>query len=336
MIYNNTSNTSYFESTAQRYNKEKDEKKGLRRLGNISGISLLLFIALQFLILIFLIVTDLAKVYAKDNNLTYAFGTIISIFSLGGAFFIGWLFLQKDRSACFNFGKPYDKVLMGWAIPIGILICLFANHVTFYISEIFKTALGIVFESPDMPMPSSPLGIIAFILQVAFVPALIEEFAIRGVVMMPLRKYGDLFAIVTSATIFGIMHGNLVQAPFAFIVGIGIGYLVIVTGSMWTGVLIHFCNNFFSCSISLLYEFIPSEYVNIIYYVCTACLLVLGIVGILFFKNRAKEKRISLHLSKSKTELSGSSKFGVYMLNIPMVLALIYLIYTTSQYISFT
>ena len=221
------------------------------------------------------------------------------------------------------------------AVPVGMLICLFANVVTFYCSEFFKVAFGIVVESPDMQMPTNIVGIIGFILQIAVVPALIEEFAIRGVIMMPLRKYGDLFAIVTSAAIFGIMHGNLVQAPFAFIVGIAIGYFVIVTGSMWTGVLIHFVNNLFSGTISLLYEFIPSQYVNIVYYVGIAVFFVLGISCWFLFKIRSDEKMIPRRLKKSTTELAGTAKFGRYMLNIPMILALLYLIYTTSHFVSF-
>lgn len=335
MINTTMNDNSIFESTAIRYNKEKNEKKGLKTLGAIGGSALLLFVAFQILIGLFLGATHLAKPYFEDSNMTYVLGTLISVFSLGGAFLIAWLFMGKNKRMCLNLGKPYDTGLMLLAVPAGMLICLLANIVTFYFSEFFEAAFGIIFESPDMPMPTNAIGIIGFILQVAVVPALIEEFAIRGVIMMPLRKYGDMFAIVTSAAIFGIMHGNLVQAPFAFIVGIGIGYLVITTGSMWTGVLIHFLNNMFSATISLLYEFIPSTYVNIVYYVATAVFFVLGISCWLLFKIRADEKMIPRNLKKSTTELAGTAKFGRYMLNIPMILALIYLIYTTSHFISF-
>ena len=64
----------------------------------------------------------------------------------------------------------------------------------------------------------------------------IEEFAMRGVVMQSLRKYGDWFAIIMSSLVLALVHGNMVQIPFAFIAGIAIGYAVTVTGSMWTGV----------------------------------------------------------------------------------------------------
>ena len=70
--------------------------------------------------------------------------------------------------------------------------------------------------------------------------------------MQPLRRYGDAFAVAASSVIFALMHGNLIQAPFALIAGVGLGYFVISTGSIWTGVVIHFLNNLFSVVISLV------------------------------------------------------------------------------------
>ena len=61
-----------------------------------------------------------------------------------------------------------------------------------------------------------------------------------------LRKYGDKFALLASALVFAVMHGNLVQAPFALIAGFGLGYLSIKTGTIWTGIAIHAANNLIS------------------------------------------------------------------------------------------
>ena len=79
----------------------------------------------------------------------------------------------------------------------------------------------------------------------------------RGVVMQPLRKYGDWFAILTSAFVFALMHGNLVQAPFAFIAGIGLGYAVIASGSLWTGILVHLLNNSISVIQTIAIAYLP-------------------------------------------------------------------------------
>lgn len=152
--------------------------------------------------------------------------------------------------------------------------------------------------------------------------------------MMPARKFGNWFAVLVSSALFGMMHGNLVQAPFAFIVGIGIGYFVIVTGSMWTGVMIHFCNNFFSGVISILYEFMPEKTVDIIYYVCVAVFFAAGIICLVLFRTRARKQNIPVKFKKPRTALSRGERTAAYFINIPMILSIIYLLYTTYTFIT--
>ncbi len=315
-------------------NNKRLEKKELRKMGILAGSALLLFIAFQLICVLAIGILGLEEEYYEDRNMTYAIGTLVSVFSIFLPFAIIRLCLKDKKKVCLNFGRPYDSKLMFLAIPIGMLVCMMGNFATNYISLFFEELFGIVFESPDMPTPNTPLGIVAFFLQVSVVPALVEEFAIRGVIMMPLRKYGNLFAIVVSSAIFGLMHGNLVQAPFAFIVGIGIGYLVITTGTMWTGVIIHFFNNFFSCVITLLYDYLPESTVNTVYYVCVVLFLLSGIICTLVFMQRARKNHIPTKLKRPTCAYKPLRKFGLYMLNIPMILAIVNLIYTTLQFIS--
>jgi len=81
------------------------------------------------------------------------------------------------------------------------------------------------------------------VLSNVLVPALAEEFACRGVILQGFRKYGDVWAIAISSIIFGLMHGNMSQAPFAMLLGAIIARMVILTDSIWTGILIHMLNN---------------------------------------------------------------------------------------------
>ena len=334
MVYNNGFFSTGTPNGAETLRNSQNDRRSLHRLGNLAGMGLVLFVVFQFIALIILTVTGLEDEYIYDTDMTYSIGAIVSVFSIFVPFLIVWLCMKDKKKICLNFGKPYDTGLMLLAVPIGLMLCMIGNFATYYISEFFENAFGVVFESPEMATPTSPLGIAAFILQVAFVPALVEEFAVRGVIMMPLRQYGNLFAVTVSSLIFGIMHGNLVQAPFAFIVGMGIGYFVIITGSMWTGVMIHFCNNLFSCIINILYEFISEEQVDTVYYACVAAFFITGILCTFLFIRRAGNRHISIRFGKPRTSLSAGRRLVAYGLNIPMILAIIYLIYATSQYVS--
>ncbi|MEG1850313.1 MAG: CPBP family intramembrane glutamic endopeptidase, partial [Oscillospiraceae bacterium] len=55
--------------------------------------------------------------------------------------------------------------------------------------------------------------------------------------------FGDGFALLCSAALFTLPHVLPVRFPFAFVMGLVIGYFVLFTGSVWTGVAIHFANN---------------------------------------------------------------------------------------------
>ena len=112
----------------------------------------------------------------------------------------------------------------------------------------------------------------------------------RGVLMGVLRKYGDGFAIIVSALVFGLMHGNLVQIPFAFVLGLFFGYAVIRTGTIWTAVVIHFLNNLLSVSFDYLFVNLSDGavwFANFFYFMV---LMAIGFFGFLLLQRADGEK----------------------------------------------
>jgi len=69
-----------------------------------------------------------------------------------------------------------------------------------------------------------------------------EEILFRGYVLRSLRPFGKRFAILGSAVLFGLFHGNLLQAPYAFMLGLLLGYVTVEYSIGWA-VLIHVFNN---------------------------------------------------------------------------------------------
>lgn len=57
-----------------------------------------------------------------------------------------------------------------------------------------------------------------------------------------LLPYGKGFAIVLSAVLFGVMHGNFLQGLFAFGAGLVFGYVAVEYSLKWS-VVIHVINN---------------------------------------------------------------------------------------------
>ena len=69
-----------------------------------------------------------------------------------------------------------------------------------------------------------------------------EEILFRGYVLRSLRPYGKRFAIAASAMLFGLFHGNLLQAPYAVLMGLILGWLTVEYSALWA-VLLHLFNN---------------------------------------------------------------------------------------------
>lgn len=81
-----------------------------------------------------------------------------------------------------------------------------------------------------------------------------EELVFRGVIMNGLRRFGRVFAIITSSLLFGFMHGSLAQGLFGCISGLVLGYLAMEYGLIWS-LLVHVLNNAFSSG--LLARYMP-------------------------------------------------------------------------------
>lgn len=69
-----------------------------------------------------------------------------------------------------------------------------------------------------------------------------EELIFRGYILQTLRPYGKKFAICFSAFLFGVFHGNLLQTPYAFFMGLVLGYVTLEYHIGWS-VALHVFNN---------------------------------------------------------------------------------------------
>jgi len=69
-----------------------------------------------------------------------------------------------------------------------------------------------------------------------------EEILFRGLILRSLQPFGKKFTILASAILFGLFHGNIVQSPYAFAVGLVLGYTAVEYSIGWAMVL-HMINN---------------------------------------------------------------------------------------------
>ena len=330
--YNNSQNS--YENYIRHQNHLKSiEKKKIRRLGFYTGCALLLFIFLQNLIVILLTAFGLLDDYQSNPLFSTGIDILVSVIQIYIPFSIFGK-LMKKVSGCEEavpLGKSRDPLLSLLSIPAGLGICMVANIFTSFL-VIFMSFFGIELNSPEISQPDGAFGFFLSVIRVSVVAGIVEETAFRGYIMHTLRKHGDDFAIVAAACAFGLMHGNLVQAPFALTVGLGLGYIAVKTGSLREVIIIHALNNFISTSFSYImkYEFMSDEAVNALYTLIVYGLILIGAFCLFLFSLRAKK---AAPFFQNTSLLSSSEKAKAFLLNPTMIISVMIMLYYTSYFI---
>lgn len=95
-------------------------------------------------------------------------------------------------------------------------------------------------------------GILVGILLLAVTPAIVEETIFRGVIYNTYSKRRPLAGVFLSALLFGLMHMNFNQMPYAFFLGIVMALLLEACDSIIAPMIFHFTLNGSSTLISFL------------------------------------------------------------------------------------
>lgn len=107
-----------------------------------------------------------------------------------------------------------------------------------------------VFGLPSSDIDASMIGESGWLLLYVFVlvpvlPAVFEELLFRGVILRGFLQFGKLAAVVLSALLFALAHGNADQFIYQFLFGAALGFLYVETRNIAVCMTAHFTNNLF-------------------------------------------------------------------------------------------
>lgn len=149
-----------------------------------------------------------------------------------------YLFMQKQ-----GLKKSLEINTIGWKswlllLPFAVCVDKIAQYIN-VLSQLFtENRIGDYMLELILAYPFP----VAFFV-IAVTPTICEELLFRGVLYRGYRKTGRWVAIVLSAFLFGIMHMNLNQFFYAFVVGIIFALVNEVTGSILPSVFLHLYMN---------------------------------------------------------------------------------------------
>lgn len=227
-----------------------------------------------------------------DDILCGPFYHYMTIFaSVTSATIPGFIYLKLSKNHiadCLQVKSVKPLMLIALTL-MGMGVAMVANEAADMVAQNFSF-LGFDYSLDIDSSSPSLYNNILYVISTAVTPAFAEEFAFRGILMGTLRKYGDSFAIITSAVMFGAMHGNIIQIPFAFILGLVFGYIDCKANSIIPSIIIHFVNNFYSVIMDILssQSILTTRNFYILYYGIFVAMLILGVLAFLYIMKKDK------------------------------------------------
>ena len=315
-------------------NPEKREQ--LRDDGNfIGGLLIMFLILITFLMTAIAITLRLCGVLSSANlalpdlgvgNTVYLlFYSGVYTVILGIPCVLGVLLFKRSCHTLLPTPKP-DFHGKGAVFLIGMAACMQGNLRASSVAAILE---GIGFPPPENPQMLEPnmLSLALNLLALAVLPAILEELLFRGCIMGALRPYGDRFAILVSAVLFGIGHGGLTQSTFAFVAGLTLGWITVASGSIKLAMLIHFGNNAFSTLLEFIALYLPEKGQSILNAVSIYALLIIGFILLI----RATRRRDPLMSPIGENTVHGGEAAKTLCKTPLMVIAVILLLLRVVQ-----
>lgn len=315
-------NNSYYEEQKKRAEERRREEKKYREIGNVSGIAALICFGFATIFSLLFYIDGFVSLYDDSLVGMSLVNMLYTLLVVGGSFFAfkrtidnmgNGKALRIDNAPRnkhpLDFSGPKDIKKSFLIVLIGLGGCMIAN----YISSIILTVLegfGIYSTYNSVDDPQNLFDVVTMFLATAIMPALIEEISLRGILMTPMRKFGNGFAILASAYVFGVFHGDAAQISFAFICGLFFGYAVVVTGSIWPAVIIHGVNNSLSCIYSVLVTYVSEDAGDIFSISCTAGFVILGGIALYLYLRKYRDQDFAIIKGEEKEEpLTFGKKF---------------------------
>ena len=187
--------------------------------------------------------------------------------------------------------KMENKKFTLKTVIVGFIILLSVNSILGLFAEGLELGLNTIGLSANSALKDLDIlnqSTVSMIMYTCLIAPIFEEFIYRGAVLRSLEKYGRQFAILISAVLFGMMHGNFYQIFMAIAVGIILGYLA-TEYSIKLTIILHIINNTFVELTSQITSHVSENAGNNINISMTAILVIILVIAFIRNKNNIME-----------------------------------------------
>ncbi len=328
------SKEEYLASQQERQLRDKARKLLKRNIREETGkmsIALIIYIALQ------LVITGLVTAYLlliaryKIAEINVFLATPTNMLPIQGIILV------------LGLGLPFIVYMYLFRLPVGETVPVrkmrtsnFALLVTFglgfstmvtYIGNVISGGSFVTggFTNPgNILADNRGIGLLYSILCLCIIPALVEEFVFRGVILQTLRRRGgDTFAILTSALMCALVYSNT-QGISEFFISLLMGYLVVFSGSVLPAIAVGLLRSELSLIMTLLSMSVDYEKVTAIDAISTVVAIAAGLLSVAAILGRYPD---FFRIKEGKSSLSLKEKMVVAVSSPGMIFLIIYFIF---------
>ena len=225
----------------------------MKRRVNTSFLMMLLTLAVQSVVSIPIVVFTVLSMLGIEVSSYYTeFVLVQLLYPLGTcvlALFVLRL-ISIPRSSVVTI-KPLRWDFIPWlGLFLGVTVVM--NYTVTFLMELLER-IGIsipdAFSSYD---PQTLPQAICYFVVLAILPPVCEEILCRASVAGVLKHLHPWTAVLLSSYAFAMMHATVQQIPFAFVLGVVLGFVYVKTGNLLYPILLHFANNAVACLMTYL------------------------------------------------------------------------------------
>lgn len=192
---------------------------------------------------------EYAQMVTEMTNEILKYTTIITGVTALVAILVFWWLFHKDNRIRRQMGMPEPKkaglAKYIWIVILGVAACVALNNI------LTLSNLAMISSYEETGANFYEVNLVAQIICLGILTPIAEELVFRGLVFKRMREVMSMKrAILISALIFGIYHGNLVQAVYGGVLGALLAYAYEKYGSLKAPILAHMVLNLTSVILS--------------------------------------------------------------------------------------
>lgn len=156
--------------------------------------------------------------------------------------------------------EKFNKWWMLLIVPLGVVACIGFNNLVMMIAELAQAFINYIIESFNLGIEYDIFGafnetseiiysggIVLQILATCVGAPFAEELLFRGLIHKNLRKVMNMIpAMLISSLLFGIIHGNIIQGIYAFLIGLICAFVYEKFKTIWAPIILHAAANSFA------------------------------------------------------------------------------------------